>query len=121
MITRSGDVDALPVHHIEGEPVRDGTLLVKALLVGSGMTMLETFFPQGVRAPAHTHEHESLLYVVTGRLRMFVGPAEYILGPGDASQHAQGVSHRIEAIEDSLVLEVKSPPPDLGRLFGTNA
>ena len=118
MISRRGDVDAMAVSNIEGEPVLDGTLLVTPLLIGDEMTMLETFFPQGVRAPQHAHVHESLIYLVRGRLRMFVGSEESVLTPGDACRHPAGVAHRIEAIEDSVVIEVKSPPPDLQGLFG---
>jgi quercetin dioxygenase-like cupin family protein len=46
-----------------------------------------------------------------------VGSEEFIMGPGDVCRHPKGVLHGLEAIEDSVVVEIKSPAPDIGAFF----
>ena len=70
------------------------------------------------RAPLHSHAHESVAYVVKGKVKSTVGSDQFIMGPGDVCRHPKGVLHGLEAIEDSLVVEVKSPAPDIAQVFG---
>jgi quercetin dioxygenase-like cupin family protein len=35
------------------------------------------------------------------------------MGPGDVCRHPKGVLHGLEAIEDSVVVEIKSPAPEI--------
>ena len=43
---------------------------------------------------------------------------EYILGPGDVCRHPKGVPHGVEGIEESIVVEIKSPAPEIGSFLG---
>ena len=95
-----------------------GDLLVKPLIKGDEMTLLEIHYTPGVGAPLHIHEHESLAYVVKGKIRTTVGEDVYILGAGDVCRHPKGVPHGVEAIEESIVVEIKSPAPDITTFFG---
>ena len=65
-------------------------------------------------APRFTHTHESIAYVVKGKVKSTVGSEEFIMGPGDVCRHPKGVFHGLEAIEDSVVVEIKSPAPEIG-------
>jgi quercetin dioxygenase-like cupin family protein len=49
---------------------------------------------------------------------MVVGKEEYVLGAGDVCLHPQGVSHSVEGVEDSLVVEIKSPTQPLEQFLG---
>jgi mannose-6-phosphate isomerase-like protein (cupin superfamily) len=56
-------------------------------------------------------------YLLSGRLRLARGPSakdlyEQEIGPGHAWRVEPGVVHSIEAIEDSVVLEVSTPHLD---------
>ena len=73
--------------------------------------------PRTLGAPLHTHTHESIAYVVKGKVKSTVGSEEFIMGPGDACRHPRGVLHGLEAIEDSVVVEIKSPAPEIGAFF----
>jgi quercetin dioxygenase-like cupin family protein len=66
----------------------------------------------------HVHNHESLAYVVKGKVKMTVGNEEYVLGPGDVCRHPKGVPHGVEAVEASVVVEIKSPAPDIATFLG---
>ena len=118
MITsRNADVKAVAVSAVEGKPMYGGEMLVKPLLKGDEMTFLEIHYAAGVGAPLHTHTHESIAYVVKGKVKSTVGAEAFIMGPGDVCRHPKGVLHSLEALEDSVVVEIKSPAPDIAAFF----
>jgi mannose-6-phosphate isomerase len=59
-------------------------------------------------------EKDEASYLLSGRLRLTRGPSEEELeeteiGPGHAWRIEPGIVHSIEALEDSVVLEVSTP------------
>jgi quercetin dioxygenase-like cupin family protein len=117
LLSRNADVRAIRVEAVEGKCTYGGDLLVKPLIKGDEMTFLEIHYAPGVGAPLHTHAHESIVYVVKGKVRSTVGSEQYVLGPGDVCRHPQGVLHGIEAIEESVVVEIKAPAPEIASFF----
>jgi len=117
IFSKNADTSALTVKSVEGNAMA-GTLFVKPLIKGEEMTLLEVQLSAGVASPPHAHDHESLIYVVKGKLRSEVGDTTLVLGPGDACRHPRGVSHFVEALEESTFVEIKSPAPDLTRVLG---
>lgn len=104
------DVPIDPVRTLEGLPGR-GNLGIKALMAGEDMLAMEVHREKGLVDPEHSHDdHESICYLVRGRMRVVIAGAEFIAGPGDIWKHRAGVPHYHEALEDSLQLEFKSPP-----------
>jgi quercetin dioxygenase-like cupin family protein len=116
--SRNSQVGAIRVSTVEGKPSYGGDLVVKPLIQGDEMTVLEIQYQAGVGAPLHSHTHESVAYVVRGKVKSTVGSDQFIMGPGDVCRHPKGVLHGLEAIEDSLIVEVKSPAPEIAQLFG---
>jgi len=117
ILSRNADVKGFAVTSIEGEPMK-GALHVKPLIRGNTMQLLELRYTAGVGAHMHTHSHESIVYVVKGKVKSTVGNEVHTLGPGDACRHPEGVLHGIESLEESIVVEIKSPAPDLGKVLG---
>jgi quercetin dioxygenase-like cupin family protein len=117
--SKNADVKTVAVSAVEGKPTFGGDMLVKPLMKGDEMTFLEIHYAPGVGAPLHTHTHESIAYVVKGKVKSTVGSDEFIMGPGDVCRHPKGVLHGLEAIEESVVVEIKSPAPDLGAFLAT--
>src|SRR5471032_668883 len=105
---RNAEVAAVVVKVVEGKPMYGGDMLVNPLMKGDEMTFLEIHYAAGVGAPLHTHTHESIAYVVKGKVKSTVGSEEFIMGSGDVCRHPKGVLHGLEAIEDSVVVEIKS-------------
>ena len=116
--SKNADVSGLVVKSVEGK-MMNGELLVKPLIKGDQMTLLELHYQAGTNAPLHVHSHESLIYVAKGRVRTTVGNEVQVLGPGDVCCHPQGIPHTVEAIEESIVIEIKSPPAELAAFVGT--
>ena len=117
-MARNTDVESWTLRAIEGLPVR-GEVRVKPLIRGDQMTMLELHYPAGSASLLHAHQHESLCYVVKGKVKVVVGEETYTLGSGDACRHPKGVLHSIEGLEDATILEVKSPVQPLDQFLGT--
>ena len=117
--SKNSDVQTVAVSAVEGKPTYGGDLLVKPLIKGDEMTFLEIRYAAGVGAPLHSHTHESIAYVVKGKVKSTVGGEEFIMGPGDVCRHPKGVLHGLEAIEESLVVEIKSPAPDISAFLAT--
>ena len=88
--SRNAEVAAVVVKAVEGKPMYGGDMLVKPLMKGDEMTFLEIHYAAGVGAPLHTHTHESIAYVVKGKVKSTVGSEAYLMGPGDVCRHPKG-------------------------------
>ena len=118
ILSKNSDVKGLLVKAIEGKPMYGGDLLVKPLIKGDEMTLLEIHYTPASERRCMYHEHESLAYVVKGKVKMTVGKEVYVLGPRDVCRHPKGMPHGVEAIEESIVVEIKSPAPDIRAFLG---
>ncbi len=118
LVSRHADVTGMVVKSIEGKPMH-GALVLRPMISGEHMALLELHYEAGTKAPLHTHSHESLIYVVTGRVRTWIGNEVYVLGPGDVARHPADVLHTVEALAESKLVEIKSPPPDITTVLQT--
>ncbi len=68
---------------------------------------------QGHQLSLQKHEvkHETL-YLQSGRVRLELGEEEFVWEPGQRVEIAPETVHRMEALEDSVMLEVSSPELD---------
>jgi quercetin dioxygenase-like cupin family protein len=88
-----------------------GEVVVRKLLVGEEILLLHVYRKKGLIDPVHKHiDHESMAYLISGRLRLIIGGKEFIAEPGTAWMHPAGVDHFSEALEDCEQIEIKSPP-----------
>lgn len=82
----------------------------KALAIGERTLLLEVRMDAGSVGRAHSHPNEQTGYVIKGKLRLRIGNENYELGPGDAYVIPGNVEHEALALEDTVVIEVFSPP-----------
>ena len=88
-----------------------GEMTIKPLVVGNDMLLIELFEAKGVRVPEHTHDdHESIVYLVKGSMRLVIDGREFVARAGDAWLHPRGMPHWSETLEDCVAIEIKSPP-----------
>jgi quercetin dioxygenase-like cupin family protein len=119
-VGRGREIEPVEVRTVEGKPVT-GAMRVQRLLRGRNALMVRFDVARGTATPIHRHEHESLLYVVRGRLRATVGGAVHELGSGDAVLHPPGVKHAVEALARATWIEVKAPPEEAWRAVEPSA
>ena len=88
-----------------------GHVEVRKMLVGDDMVFLHVYRKKGLVDPVNKHmDHESIGYLISGRLRLIIGGKEFIAEPGASWLHPVGVEHFSEALEDCEQVEIKSPP-----------
>jgi quercetin dioxygenase-like cupin family protein len=107
-LSKNDSVLARYIRQVEGQPTF-GDVRTKAMRIGDHMVLLEIDYPPEAGAPLHVHQHETICYVVWGKVRVTVGDEEFVMGEGDACTHPQGIPHGIRGIEHARVLEIKSP------------
>lgn len=95
---------------IEGQEIA-GEVWLKVVMKSNTMLMLQVFREKGVKDPVHRHDdHETACHLISGRLKLTIGEETFIAEPGDSWFHPKGIDHTSEALEDSVQIEVKSPP-----------
>ena len=62
--------------------------------------------------PRHQHPNEQITNVLAGRLRFVLEDEEQIVGAGATVLIPPDVPHEVEALEDSIALDVFSPVRD---------
>ncbi|MDP6953015.1 MAG: cupin domain-containing protein [Alphaproteobacteria bacterium] len=106
----AGSVPFEAVGSLEGAAQPQG-LAIAPLLVGEDMLLMRLERKQGLVDPLHSHaDHESICHLISGRLRVEIDGESFIAEAGDSWIHPAGVPHRHEALEDSVQIEIKSPP-----------
>lgn len=76
------------------------------------MTIARIHLRAGAVVPRHAHPHEQVANVLQGSLRFVVGDEEQVVSAGESVIVPGGVPHEVEALDDSLVLDVFSPVRD---------
>lgn len=81
----------------------------KTLVHGDKTLMTEFVLCKGAVLPRHSHPHEQTGYLVSGRIRLSIGPNEYDAEAGDSWCIPGSVEHGAVALEDAVAIEVFSP------------
>jgi quercetin dioxygenase-like cupin family protein len=88
-------------------------MLDRKLITGDRMMMAQVFLKKGCIVPRHQHHNEQLTYILDGCLRFWIGEDESNVREvraGEVLYIPSNVWHRVEALEDTLDLDVFSPP-----------
>ncbi|HUD63504.1 MAG TPA: cupin domain-containing protein [Candidatus Sulfotelmatobacter sp.] len=81
----------------------------QVLAYNKNLMLVRHHFLKGWKGTSHSHPHEQLVYVVTGRIE-FDGDGKTIeLRSGDSVIVEGNVEHQATALEDSEVLDVFAP------------
>jgi quercetin dioxygenase-like cupin family protein len=83
---------------------------IKTLCHGASTLMSEFRLEGGASLPEHAHPNEQTGYLVRGRMRLFIGGESRELESGDSWCVPANARHRAEIVEDSIAIEVFSPP-----------
>jgi len=75
--------------------------------------LAQVFLKKGAVVPTHIHESEQVTYIVEGALRLWLGESgeqEVTVNAGEVLTIPSNVPHKAEALEDTLDIDVFSPP-----------
>lgn len=87
--------------------------LDRKLITGERIMLAHVFLERGCIVPKHAHENEQFTYILEGALRFFLGEdgSEVVeVRAGEVLHIPSNVPHRAEALEDTLDMDIFSPP-----------
>lgn len=93
------------------EPV--GKTLDRKLITGDDVMVAQVFLKTGAVVPMHSHHNEQVTYILEGALRFTIGgdnPRTVDVRAGEVLHLPSNVPHEAVALEDTLDLDIFSPP-----------
>jgi quercetin dioxygenase-like cupin family protein len=88
--------------------------LGRRLLTGERMMIAQVYLEKGALVAKHEHDNEQLTYILEGALRLWLGPDDdeemFDVRAGEVLHIPSWVPHRAEALENTLDVDVFSPP-----------
>ena len=85
-------------------------LIGRRMIYGEKVMLVRWEFAKGCYVASHRHPNEQVAVVESGQLRMVIDGEESTLGAGDIRVIPPNTSHDAEAIEDTVVIDIFSPP-----------
>ena len=88
-------------------------LISRKLITGDGMMLAQVFLKKGAIVPQHSHHNEQLTYILEGALHFHIGEngeEEIVVRAGEVLLIPSNVPHMAIALEDTLDVDVFSPP-----------
>ena len=85
----------------------------RRLVTGERMMLAHVYLEKGSVVPKHSHENEQLTYILEGALHFWIGEdqkEEIVVRAGEVLLIPSNVPHRALALEDTLDVDVFSPP-----------
>jgi len=73
------------------------------------MMLVRHTMTKGWVGARHSHPHEQMVYIVSGRIRFEHPGCVFEIGPGDCFLVPGDVEHQASALEDSEVLDIFTP------------
>lgn len=88
-------------------------MLDRRLITADRMMLSHVYIKKGGVVPQHFHENEQLTYILEGGLRFWIGKdKDQVIDvmAGDVLHIPSNVLHMAEALEDTLDVDIFSPP-----------
>ena len=87
--------------------------LDRRLITGTRMMIAHVYLKKGCVVPQHSHDNEQLTYILEGALHFWIGDdgeEQVTVRAGEVVVIPSHVKHKAEALEDTLDVDVFSPP-----------
>ncbi len=98
--------DDMPKEEVTGK-------IGRRLITGERMMLAHIYLAEGAVVPLHSHDNEQLTYVLEGALHFWIGEdesEEVVVRAGEVLHIPSWVPHKALALEDTLDVDVFSPP-----------
>ncbi len=83
--------------------------LARQVIHGDKVTVAKVYLAKGAVVPQHSHVNEQITMCLEGRLRFVIDGLETCLEPGDALQIPPNAAHVVQALEDSVAMDIFAP------------
>jgi quercetin dioxygenase-like cupin family protein len=88
-------------------------LLERQRIIGTQAMLSRVTLKRGCYVPTHSHANEQFACTLSGKLKFILGestPREVIVAAGEVLHLPSNLPHSAEALEDTIVLDIFSPP-----------
>lgn len=88
-------------------------MLERRLITGERTMLAHVYLKKGCIVPRHQHDNEQITYILEGSLKFWIGEdekEERVIRAGEVLYIPSNVWHKAEALEDTLDVDVFSPP-----------
>jgi quercetin dioxygenase-like cupin family protein len=92
---------------IETEKLNDR--ITRQMLNGEDATLARIFLARGAVVPRHSHRSEQFSLILSGALKFIFDDGELVLRAGEIVLIPAHVSHRAEALEDTVDIDFFAP------------
>jgi len=102
-----------PVKHLDWSSVpveKMNEKLSRQVIHTAQLTVARIFLKKGAAVPEHRHPNEQFSMIVSGALKFVLSGEEIVVRGGQVLPLASGVPHAAEAIEDTVAIDVFTPP-----------
>ncbi len=85
----------------------------RKMVSGEKVMLAQVFLKKGAIVPKHQHHNEQITYILSGTLRFWIGEDQkevVDVAAGEVLHIPSNVWHKAEALEDTLDVDVFSPP-----------
>jgi quercetin dioxygenase-like cupin family protein len=85
----------------------------RRIITGDDMMIAHVYLAKGAIVPQHSHHNEQITYIIEGALHFWIGEdgaEETVVRAGEVLHIPSNVPHRALALEDTLDVDVFSPP-----------
>jgi len=87
-----------------------GGVVRKVLAYSKNLMTVELRFEKGAVGAPHSHPHEQIGYIISGKLvYQEAGQEDKILGTGDTYYVAPNVVHGVQILEETKLLDIFTP------------
>jgi len=92
------------------EPEQMNPLVTRQFVSGAYAMLARIVLKKGAQVPLHSHMNEQLSHVVEGALKFLLEGQEVAVRAGEILCIPPHVPHEVIALEDSVALDIFSPP-----------
>ena len=76
---------------------------------GERTLLVELSLDKDAIIPVHSHPHEQIGYLVSGKLQFVLGDQSQVMMPGDSWVVPSNMEHKVTALADSIAIDIFSP------------
>ena len=106
--SRPAELQYIPWNSV---PLEDlSPLLQRQMVWGQDIMVARVLLKKGCIVPEHSHHNEQLTYILDGALKFWIDGKEIVVHAGETLCIPSNMSHKAEALEDTVDLDVFSPP-----------
>jgi quercetin dioxygenase-like cupin family protein len=85
----------------------------RRLVTGERVMLAHVYLKKGAVVPRHSHDNEQITYILEGCVHFWIGEdekEEVVVHAGEVLHIPSNVPHKAKALEDTLDVDVFSPP-----------